>query len=51
MPQYKLTYFDGEGLGESIRLLLHYGKIEFVDNRIDYEKDWAGVKSCEWKNS
>ena len=49
MPKYALTYFDGEGLGEPIRLLLHYGKIEFEDRRVDYEKDWEAIKASERK--
>lgn len=40
MSQCKLTYFNSQALGEAIRLLLHYGKIEFDDVRIDFEKDW-----------
>lgn len=43
--QYKLTYFDITGLGESIRLLFHYGGINFVDQRVDYIKDWPALKS------
>ncbi|XP_037030116.1 glutathione S-transferase-like [Bradysia coprophila] len=40
MSSCKLTYFNSQALGEAIRLLLHYGKIEFEDIRVDYEKDW-----------
>lgn len=36
----KLTYFNSQALGESIRMLLHYGNIEFDDVRLDFEKDW-----------
>ncbi|KAG5666840.1 hypothetical protein PVAND_014850 [Polypedilum vanderplanki] len=46
MPQYTLTYFDIEALGEPIRMLLSYGKIPFTDNRIDFEKDWAKFKAA-----
>jgi hypothetical protein len=45
MSKYTLTYFNVEALGEPIRLLLSYGKVNFVDNRIDFEKDWAKFKA------
>lgn len=45
--QYKLTYFDITGLGESIRLLFHYGGINFVDQRVDYIEDWPALKSSK----
>lgn len=45
MTKYTLTYFDVEALGEPIRMLLSYGNLEFTDNRIDYEKDWAKFKT------
>lgn len=40
MSTCKLTYFNSQALGEAIRLLLHYGKIEFEDVRIDFETQW-----------
>lgn len=40
MSPCKLTYFKSQALGEAIRMLLHYGKIEFDDVRIDFEKEW-----------
>ncbi|CAH2093199.1 unnamed protein product [Euphydryas editha] len=43
MPNIVLHYFDVKALGESIRLLLTYGGLEFVDHRVD-EKDWESVK-------
>ncbi|CAG9763047.1 unnamed protein product [Ceutorhynchus assimilis] len=44
MPsQYKLTYFDLTGLGEPIRFLLHYGGINFVDQRITKDQ-WPNLK-------
>lgn len=49
MTKYTLTYFDVEALGEPIRMLLSYGNLEFTDNRIDYEKDWAKFKTGVWK--
>lgn len=42
-PQYKLTYFDITGLGESIRMLFNYGGINFVDQRIS-QADWPALK-------
>lgn len=49
MPKYTLTYFDIQALGEPIRMLLSYGNLEFTDNRIDYEKDWAKFKAGEFE--
>jgi len=43
MPSYKLTYFNGAGLGEPIRYLLAYGKIAYEDIRVDFE-EWAKRK-------
>lgn len=40
MSSCKLTYFNSQALAEAIRFLLHYGKIEFEDIRVDFEKDW-----------
>ncbi|CAG9860646.1 unnamed protein product [Phyllotreta striolata] len=40
---YKLTYFDITALGEPIRLILTYGKMEFEDNRVTFE-EWPMVK-------
>ncbi len=40
MSPCKFTYFNSQALGEPIRLLLHYGKIEFDDVRVDYANDW-----------
>ncbi|XP_024216850.1 glutathione S-transferase isoform X2 [Halyomorpha halys] len=42
MPEYKLTYFNGRGLGESIRFILSYMGKEFQDNRITTE--WPQFK-------
>lgn len=47
-PQYKLTYFDITGLGESIRLLFHYGGIGFIDQRVDYIEEWSALKSSKF---
>lgn len=48
MSDIKFTYFNGKGLGETIRYLLKYGNIEFEDNRVERDK-WPALKSC--KNS
>lgn len=42
-PEYKFTYFNTTGLGESIRMLFRYGGIEFEDNRIE-KADWPKLK-------
>jgi hypothetical protein len=46
MASYKLSYFDIQALGEPIRLLLAFGKVEFIDNRIKFE-DWPELKKCK----
>uniref|UniRef100_A0A914C6E8 glutathione transferase n=1 Tax=Acrobeloides nanus TaxID=290746 RepID=A0A914C6E8_9BILA len=43
MSSYKLTYFPFRGRGELIRLILHYAKVPFEDNRITLE-DWPSLK-------
>lgn len=43
----KVTYFNVRGLGEPVRLLLKYGKIEFEDERIDNAK-WPELKQSEF---
>lgn len=40
----RLTYFDGMGLGEPIRLLLAYGGVDYEDVRIKME-DWPKIKN------
>ncbi|KAI4471544.1 glutathione s-transferase [Holotrichia oblita] len=44
MSEIKYTYFDAKAAGEAIRLLMKYGCIDFIDNRISFE-DWPKVKS------
>lgn len=43
MPNYKLTYFPVKALGEPIRFILSYAKIEFEDDRFARE-DWPKLK-------
>lgn len=45
--KYVLTYFNIKALGEPIRLLLSYGKIDFEDRRIEKE-DWPKVKPSKY---
>lgn len=42
-PPYKLSYFDIMGLGEPIRIILSYGKLEFEDCRVPRE-NWPSLK-------
>ncbi|XP_046680424.1 glutathione S-transferase-like [Homalodisca vitripennis] len=42
-PKTKLTYFNGTGLGESIRFLLVYLDREYEDSRFE-EEEWAKIK-------
>lgn len=37
MSKLTLTYFDGKGRAEAIRLTLSIGKLEFEDRRLSYE--------------
>lgn len=43
MSDYKLTYFDGLGLAELIRLIFVQAEVSFKDVRID-DKDWDTIK-------
>ncbi|XP_043474059.1 glutathione S-transferase-like [Leptopilina heterotoma] len=43
MPNYKLTYFPVKALGEPIRFVMSYAKIEFEDDRFDRE-NWPKLK-------
>lgn len=41
MPNYKLTYFDGRGRAEVVRMLFTAGGITFTDERV---KNWPTGK-------
>lgn len=43
MAEYKLTYFNGLGIAEPIRLLLHYLERPFEDIRMAMD-DWTPEK-------
>lgn len=40
----KLTYFDGNGRGEAIRLILKAGGVDFTDERLSFP-EWGEVKA------
>jgi len=44
MVHYKLYYFDVRGLGETIRLILHYANQKFEEERYTFE-NWETYKS------
>ncbi|GAB6028479.1 hypothetical protein CHUAL_002638 [Chamberlinius hualienensis] len=44
-PKYRLIYFNGRGLCESIRLILAYTGQEYIDDRVDAEQ-WAKMKTA-----
>ncbi|XP_072038013.1 S-crystallin SL11-like [Amphiura filiformis] len=44
MPSYKLTYFNGRGRGEPIRLMFAAKGVPYEDNRIEF-KDWPQMKA------
>lgn len=46
-PKYHLTYFDLTGLGEPIRMLLHYAGIEFTETRV-LRQEWLALKNCKF---
>lgn len=43
MPDYKLHYFNFRGLGELIRLILHYAGVTFEDVRFE-RSEWPNIK-------
>lgn len=50
MPKYKLTYFDGRGLGEVSRWLFALADQPYDDVRFKYEdqKEWLAFKPCSF---
>lgn len=46
MAEYKLTYFNLKGLGESIRYIFAYANVPFDDNRIAKES-WPALKESK----
>jgi len=48
MSSIKLTYFNGRGRAETIRMCLAVGGIEFDDKRVE-QSDWPAMKeSTQW---
>ncbi|XP_022903524.2 glutathione S-transferase-like [Onthophagus taurus] len=43
MSSTKVSYFNGKGLAETIRILLKYGKVDFEDIRFEKE-NWPEIK-------
>uniref|UniRef100_A0A0N7ZBC2 glutathione transferase n=1 Tax=Scylla olivacea TaxID=85551 RepID=A0A0N7ZBC2_SCYOL len=43
MPEYKLVYFNGRGLGELIRWIFLHGDIPFTDERVEMS-EWPEKK-------
>ncbi len=44
IPKLKFYYFNVKGLGEPIRFLFAYGRLDYEDVRIEYS-DWPAIKS------
>jgi glutathione S-transferase len=44
MPSYKLTYFNGRGRAETIRLVFAAAGIKYDDTRIE-KSDWSALKA------
>ena len=43
MPNYKLTYFNGRGRAEAIRIIFEVAGVEYEDVRIEREA-WPELK-------
>uniref|UniRef100_A0A914PAC9 glutathione transferase n=1 Tax=Panagrolaimus davidi TaxID=227884 RepID=A0A914PAC9_9BILA len=43
-PKVKFVYFDGRGIAEPARLILHYANIDFEDVRVSIE-EWQEMKT------
>ena len=50
MPNYKLTYFNGRGRAELIRLIFAQAGVEYEDNRIVKEQ-WMELKPSKSRNT
>ena len=48
MVKYVLTYLNGRGRAESIRLVFAAADQEFEDKRLDMEKEWATFKPSQY---
>lgn len=46
MPEYKLTYFNGRGMGELIRWIFLYGNMPFTQERVELS-EWPERKKGE----
>lgn len=46
-PAYKLTYFDGKGRGEVIRMAFVLGGVKFQDERISFQ-EWPALKESKY---
>lgn len=47
-PQYKLTYFNGRGLAEIIRLIFAQAGVDYEDIRIEKD-EWPALKESKDK--
>jgi prostaglandin-H2 D-isomerase / glutathione transferase len=47
MSQYKLTYFNGRGRAEGVRLLFAAAGVDYEDVRIEKEQ-WPELKPSEF---
>eukprot|EP00188_Purpureofilum_apyrenoidigerum_P003329 Plantae.Rhodophyta-Purpureofilum_apyrenoidigerum.ctg3459.p1 GENE.Plantae.Rhodophyta-Purpureofilum_apyrenoidigerum.ctg3459~~Plantae.Rhodophyta-Purpureofilum_apyrenoidigerum.ctg3459.p1 ORF type:complete len:208 (+),score=37.29 Plantae.Rhodophyta-Purpureofilum_apyrenoidigerum.ctg3459:352-975(+) len=47
-PKLKLIYFDGKGRAEPIRLALSIGKVDFEEERVNFDEFVARKKSGEF---
>lgn len=46
MSEYKLHYFNFRGLGELVRLVLHYAGVAFEDVRFE-KSEWPSIKASK----
>ena len=45
--KFTLSYFDGYGRAEPVRILLAHASVEYEDERIDL-RDWAKLKNSKF---